>query len=83
MGYFKTDCSIEGCFKELEFGKTFEYRSTDNMWALKNGLNFEVAVGPLNEVRFAKILKTVAYIAVSEDDYLKPILEKWSIKHGN
>lgn len=82
MSYFKTPCTIDGIFTEIEFRKSFEYRKTSNSWALENGLKFEIAIGPLEEVRFAKILKTVAYVAVSEDDYSKPIMEKWKIKHG-
>jgi hypothetical protein len=32
------------------------------------------------EWRYAKVLKTVAYIAVDEDEYGKPVTEKWDIK---
>jgi len=30
--------------------------------------------------RFARVLKTIAYIVVDEDDYGRPVVEKWYIK---
>lgn len=32
-------------------------------------------------VRFAKVLKTVAYVAVDEAEDGTPVIEKWVIKH--
>lgn len=69
-----------GQFREKEYGKYFEFKETKDDWAIKNELKFEIAVGPLGEIRFANILKTVAYVAVDEDCYGNPVLEKWSIK---
>jgi hypothetical protein len=83
MAYFKETISVGGQFQEMEHRNHFEYRPTTNPWALAHGLEFEIAVGPdyhTLQTRFAKILKTVAYIAVDEDAEGKPVLEKWDIK---
>jgi len=32
------------------------------------------------ESRYGKVLKTVAYIAIDEDEYGNPVVEKWDIK---
>jgi hypothetical protein len=82
MAYFQETIPVGGQFQEKEFKRYFEYRPTQNPWALANGLNYEIAVGPdrIPQVRFAKILKTVAYVAVDEDAEGKPVLQKWDIK---
>ena len=33
--------------------------------------------------RMAKVLKTVAYILLDEDEYGEPVIEKWKIKKHN
>lgn len=83
MAYFKETIELGGQFKEKEYGNFFEFRPTQNPWAIENGLEFEIAVGPdYNnlQVRFAKILKTVAYVAVDEDANGKPVFQKWEIR---
>jgi hypothetical protein len=81
MSYFKENIVIGGQFREKDYKNLFEFRPTTNPWALQNGLNFEVAVGPDNlQVRYARILETVAYVAVDEDEFGKPVLQKWQIK---
>ena len=40
-----------------------------------------VWVGPHDGTRRAKVLKTVIYIAIDEDDYGQPIIEKWHIRN--
>lgn len=75
-----------GEFKIVEFGTHFEYRvSKGNAegqgdWGLKNGFMHEIAVCD-GSVRFANVKKTVAYVAVDEDDEGNPVIEKWLIKH--
>jgi hypothetical protein len=82
VAYFQENLGVGGQFQEREYKKYFEFRPTQNKWALEHGLNFEIAVGPGREpeIRFAKILKTVAYVAVDEDAEGKPVLQKWDIK---
>ena len=67
-----------GEFTEVSLGHSFTYRETDNWWAIANGLHYEIDV--LDGVRFAKILKTVAHVAVDESEGGTPVLETWKIK---
>lgn len=79
MSYFnygETPKTI-GAFKEKEHGHWFEYRETSDEWALEQGLTHEIAVA--DGKRYAKVKKTVAYVAIDEDDYGKAIIEKWKI----
>ena len=55
---------------------TFEKNTEDN-WGSLHGLTHKVDV--LDGQRYAKVLKTVAYIAVDEDPNGQPVLEKWEI----
>ena len=70
-----------GEIQERDHGKWFTYRATADEWAVINNLPFEIDV--LDGVRYARILETVAYIAVDEDDMGRPVLEKWSLKKHN
>ncbi len=70
-----------GEFQEREYGKWFTYRPTSNPWAVAHDLPFEVDV--LDGVRYAKVLKTVAHIAVDESDEGVPVIEVWSLKKHN
>lgn len=70
---------IHGNFKERDVGNRFYYRETKDEWALKHGLKFEIDFANTEERRFARILKTVAYIAVDENAEGKPVLAKWHI----
>lgn len=67
----------DGGFTEREFGKRFSYRVTSDAWALGQGLAHEVDV--LDGIRFARILGTVAYVAVDETADGSPVLDKWRI----
>lgn len=82
MSYFQ-DSGAVGCFRHRETRCTFEYRPTADEWALDRGFPFEVAVGDTigYPYRFARILETVAYVAVDEDEFGKPVVERWPIKH--
>lgn len=85
MSYFR-DCTAIGSFRLPEFNTEFEYRLSDGNapgqgnWGIENGFPFEIAVCD-GSVRFAIIKKTVAYVAINEDEYGKPVVEKWKIKH--
>lgn len=69
----------EGEFQECDFGKYFTYRKTDNLWAIEQGFMHEIDVGD-GGVRFARVLKTVAYICVDEDAAGKAVFQIWKIK---
>lgn len=71
---------VIGCFQHKETKCRFEFRATDNEWALEQGFGYEVAVatqGLLSDqgFRFARLLKTVAHILVDENE-----VESWPVK---
>lgn len=77
---FYLDKNPTGAFQEKEYRQWFTYRPTLNNYATDNGLMYEIDV--LNGIRFAKILKTIAYVAIDEDENGLPILERWEfVKH--
>lgn len=69
----------EGEFQECEYGNYFTYRKTDNLWAIEQGFMHEIDVGD-GGVRFARVLKTVAYVCVDEDANGKAVFQIWKIK---
>jgi len=71
-----------GEFQEESYGNYFTYRKTTNVWAIEHGFMHEVDVGDC-QVRFARVLKTVAYICTDEDANCKPVYEIWKIKKHN
>jgi hypothetical protein len=68
-----------GEIQEKEFGNWFTYRETKNLWAITNGLFDEIDFIDGN-IRFGNVKRTVAYIAVDEDEKGNPILDKWELK---
>lgn len=68
-----------GCFKEASEGHYFEYAVRPD-----DGLDFAPdcphIVYVLDGYRYARILKTVAYICVDETPEGEPVYEKWSLK---
>ena len=81
MSYFK-DGIASGCFQHKITKVWFEFRPTDNHYAMEHDIQFEIAVADHfgYGVRFADIKKTVAYVAIDEDHNGLPVIEKWPIK---
>lgn len=75
---------ILGSFIEADYGHTFEYAIRPD-----EGIDFApdcphivyVGDGVGFRIRYARVLKTVAYIAVDEDDDGEPVLQKWQLKN--
>lgn len=87
MAYAPNAYQSVGCFKEVEFGKFFEYNHTQNgAMAYINGrkdkqrFDHVIYVGPLCETRMARVMETVAYVIVDEDANGEWIVERWKIK---
>jgi hypothetical protein len=80
MSTFKEHNAV-GCFQHRETKAIFEFRPTKSEWAFDHNLDYEIAVGDGFGFgyRYAKILQTVAYVAVDENDS-GPVIEKWAIK---
>jgi hypothetical protein len=71
--------TVVGHFVEKERGRTFDYKLNDS--GMFPEFPHIVYVGPGGEhERFAKVLKTVCYMAVDEDAMGNPVVEKWFIK---
>lgn len=73
--------SILGSFKETEHNNKFEYTNTRTPIFYQN-LAYDklVYVGFNGEYRYARIMKTIAYIIVDELDCNQYVVEKWNIK---
>ena len=73
-----------GFFQEKEHGRYFDYRNVnihDDGYTPFNGYEYRVYVGH-NQTRYAKVLKTVAYVVVDEAADGSPIVEKWQLKRN-
>lgn len=83
-----------GRFQEKEFGVLFEYSELDQGHAFFEhdksiGATHLVYVGPWctpqpgvdRGSRAAIVKRTVAYVAVDEDDHGLPVWEKWNLKN--
>lgn len=57
--------------------KYFTFRPTDDAWAVKHDLIHAIDV--LDGIRFGIVRKGVAYVAVDEDQYGNPVIERWTI----
>lgn len=72
-----------GQFTEKERGNYFEYSLNEEQ--VFEGYEFPHRVwvgGPGHGYRYALVRKTVAYIVIDEDEYGKPVTEKWQLsKH--
>jgi hypothetical protein len=71
---------IEGRFKEADYKNGFNYKLTSDPWAKQNRLPHAVDFERTGEVRFARVLKTVAYLAVDENPDGSAKLQKWNIR---
>jgi hypothetical protein len=71
--------TIAGMFREKEHGNLFEYRASEDNFA---DMPHEIFVGSgyaPDMIRYGRVLKTVAYVVVDEDDSGNPVIEKWDI----
>lgn len=73
---------VQGMFEERDHRHVFEYIKTDGLFADPEEFPHKIFVGPAAaETRYARVLKTVAYVVVDEDENGEPVVEKWNIKH--
>lgn len=71
-----------GYFTEKEFKCDFTYRKTTDGWAIANGYEYEIDVGFCGDIRFANIMKTVAYVLCDAPEVNENMIEqKWMIKN--
>lgn len=68
-----------GEFQHAETNCWFTYTETEDPVAQQWSLPYAIDV--LDGVRFARVLKTVAYVATDENPDGTPFFEKWKIKN--
>ena len=80
------DGSIVGCFREKDGDNFFEFSDNQDLsevWAYQFPHKIWVTT-PVEGIdcgyRYGTVKKTVAYLAVDEDEYGEPVVEKWHIK---
>lgn len=76
---FDFNTKIAGRFTEKEVNNTFDYKLTDDPWAIAQGFHHEIDCGH-GQFRFGNILKTVAHICVDDADDGSAVVQKWQIK---
>lgn len=80
------DDSIIGCFRERDSDNLFEFSHNQDLsevWAYEFPHKIWVTT-PIDGIdcgyRYGTVKKTVAYLAVDEDEFGRPVMEKWYIK---
>jgi len=82
MAYYTHTKDPIGCFTEKEVGNYFEYSNNDDPFNWCEDFPHKIWVGDVigQGYRYGIVKKTVAYIAVDEDEFGLPVLEKWQLK---
>jgi|TARA_B100001094_G_scaffold331179_1_gene398636 hypothetical protein len=81
MAYWTHTKDPIGAFVEKEVGNHFEFSLNDrDTWC---DFPHKIWVGDVvgQGYRYGTVKKTVAYIAVDEDEFGLPVVEKWAIKN--
>lgn len=88
MAHYTHAVDVIGVFQEKCYGHYFEYSFNDDDVDFINKEHYphKVWVGGegvcgMSGWRYAKVLKTVAYIIVDEDEN-GPVIEKWDLKNN-
>tara|TARA_R110001592_G_scaffold188092_3_gene433077 strand:- start:358 stop:642 length:285 start_codon:yes stop_codon:yes gene_type:complete len=83
VGFTYGDSSIQGCFRLKENDNYFEY-SLNNERESWCDFPHKVWVGDVvgQGYRYGFVKKTVAYVAVDEDEFGLPVVEKWDLKQS-
>ena len=74
-----------GQFVEGDTGNSFEYSTNDDSFAFCEDFPHKIWVGDYQiggqqGYRYGIVKKTVAYVAVDEDEFGLPVLEKWQLR---
>jgi len=84
MAYAPVDAipHLLGCFREMEHGHLFEYKSRplDDMQHFAPTFPHLVYVGPDHSTRPALVKRTVAHVVIDEDAAGQPIVVRWHIR---
>ena len=85
MAYYTYTKDPIGQFVERDTGNYFEYSTNTDSFAWCEDFPHKIWVGDQQiggqqGYRYGIVKKTVAYVAVDEDEFGLPVLEKWSLK---
>ena len=83
MGYYTYTKAPIGNFIEKDHGNNFEYSLNDDPFSWCEDFPHKIWVGGLvndQGYRYGIVKKTVAYVAVDEDEFGLPVVEKWDLK---
>jgi hypothetical protein len=85
MGYYTYTKAPIGNFIEKDCGNNFEYSLNDDPFSWCEDFPHKIWVGDLQiggqqGYRYGIVKKTVAYVAVDEDEFGLPVVEKWNLK---
>lgn len=81
------DPVILGQFREFDTDNTFEFADRHSApaddfcayeWAPMS--EFPHVIHTIDGRRYARVLKTVAYIVVDEDEFGRPVTERWNLR---
>tara|TARA_B110000977_G_C10802265_1_gene386771 strand:- start:86 stop:346 length:261 start_codon:yes stop_codon:yes gene_type:complete len=70
---------VLGEFTEKEHNNYFQYSENPDDFEWCTEFPHIVWVGD-HKTRYANVKKTVAYVCVDEDEYGRPVVEKWLLK---
>ena len=79
MAYWTHTKDPIGVFTECEVGNYFEYSHNDDTAPFCEGFAHKIWVG--DGYRYGNVKKTVLEICVDEDEYGKPVTQKWKIRN--
>ena len=87
MAYYTYTKDPIGVFVEKDTGNYFEYSDNEEPMNIMEDFPHKVWVGGggicgMSGFRYAHVKKTVAYIAVDEDEYGLTVIEKWHLKNN-
>ena len=83
--FFRESDQVTVQFQHRETKVWFDARPCTHEFGLQHGFTHEVCVDTRGIAgdygfRFAEVKKTVAYMAVDEDEFGQPVIEAWPIK---
>ena len=81
MGLYTHTRDPIGCFCEREAGNSFEYSLNTDSAVFCEDFPHIIWVGDSigSPYRYGIVKKTVAYVAVDEDEFGLPVLERWDL----
>ena len=74
------DGSLLGSFVEKDHKNIFEFSANNDNDPWSAAFPHKIWLNHDETFRYGTVKKTVAYVVIDEDDFGKPVIEKWKIK---